>query len=152
MSKGNCWSIPVFRKVRFPADLFHKKLEDQFRSDTLQIRKQAVWFFCCFWVFPGIQYFIYAPLSISTEESRPLINGIIRNALIIALSPSCCFLFSAIFWPQKTCINNLIQIERADKQLTFAREALGKNRKNNSGLFSIVQVTKFTSWILLALF
>jgi len=68
----------------------------------------------------------------------------------LLLSPSCCFLFSSIFWPQKTCINTSYKLNGLTSSWP-SHVKPWKNRKSNSGLFSIVQVTKFTSWILLAL-
>lgn len=85
--------------------------------------------------FPGFKLYVCASID-STEESRPLIRGIIRNAIYIALVTIILFSVFIYFLTTKNVHRYLRQIERGSKQLAFAREALERSEEQFRTIFN----------------
>ncbi|MBN1199774.1 MAG: Cache 3/Cache 2 fusion domain-containing protein, partial [Bacteroidales bacterium] len=88
-----------------------------------------------FTYFPDFKLYICAAID-PAAESRELITGIIRNAIIIAVITI--LLFSAFIYllTKKNLYKYLRQIEQTDKKLTFAREALERSEEKFRTFFN----------------
>jgi PAS domain S-box-containing protein len=91
--------------------------------------------FVAFEYFPGFKLYVCASID-STEELSPLIREIIRNALFIALVTVILFSVFIYFLTTKNVYRYLRQIEKGNKQLSFAREALERSEEQFRTIFN----------------
>jgi len=126
---------PRIQDGMIPDDLFQKISGKQSGLINYTFRDEKTEEFVAFEYFPGFKLYVCASIH-SAEESGPMIRELIRNALFIALVTI--FLFSVFiyFLTTKNVHNYLRQIERGNKQLAFAREALEKSEEQFRTFFN----------------
>lgn len=91
--------------------------------------------FVAYEYFPGFKLYVCASID-SNEEAKPLISGIIRNAVLIALITILFFSIFVYFLTTKNVHRYLKQIEKGNKQLASAREALERSEEQFRTFFN----------------
>jgi PAS domain S-box-containing protein len=133
--QGKLLIHPQIQGSQVPADLFKMISGTSSGLINYHFPDKDYETFVAFEYFPGFKLYVCAAIN-SAAESGPLITGIIRNAIIIALITI--ILFSILIWflTTKNVHKYLIQIERADKQLMHAREALERSEEQFRTIFN----------------
>jgi PAS domain S-box-containing protein len=133
--QGTLLIHPGLQESKVPEELF-KKISGK-ASGLIDFRfgKNEPEEYIAFEYFPGFKLYVCASVVVK-DESSLLIRGIFRNALIIALVSILLFSVFVYFLTTKNVHRYLVQIERADKQLVSAREALERSEEQFRTFFN----------------
>ncbi len=85
--------------------------------------------------FPDFRLFVCATID-KVAESQPLVSGIISNAVLIALITIILFSVFSFLFTTRNVHRFLVQIERSNKELATARDALKKSEEQFRTLFN----------------
>jgi PAS domain S-box-containing protein len=133
--QGNLVIHPDLKEGRVPEELFRKISGRTSGLVDYKPGSNAPEAFVAYEYFPGFGLYVCASITIA-EESAPLISGIYRNAIIIALVTILFFSVFIYFLTTKSVHKYLVQLERADKQLAKAREALERSEEQFRTFFN----------------